>query len=203
MAETAQAPVYEHAAHLLRNRYGGQGRVVDVGCGFPWKAAHLLFPAAASVTCRDQSTMAALVAETFPMLHFEPIDLETPEPPREQYDVVVCADVIEHLINPDPALTFLKALCGPDGVMVLSTPEREMMNGRGCLTSPNPYHVREWTKDEFSSYLRDRGVTNLSHDLVPERQLTPWQRRLAPLLRPFGKTRVWRGCQLVVAQPAP
>lgn len=40
----------------------------------------------------------------------------------EQYDVIVMADVMEHIANPMPILEQLKALLAPNGTLVISTP---------------------------------------------------------------------------------
>lgn len=41
---------------------------------------------------------------------------------NEKYDVVVCADIIEHLIDPKFTLTLLKQLLNKNGIIVISVP---------------------------------------------------------------------------------
>ena len=70
------------------------------------------------------------------------------------YDLVICADVIEHLVDPDELLGFIER-CQPK-VIVLSTPDRNKMrpDTRGGPPS-NFCHVREWAWDEFFYYIGD------------------------------------------------
>jgi len=84
-------------------------------------------------------------------------------------DVVLSADVIEHVENPVPFLADLRALGGE--WLVLSTPAREHIAG-GSLTGPprNRCHAREWTMAEFAEFLTGAGVEIHEHTLIdPER----------------------------------
>ena len=87
-----------------------------------------------------------------------------------EQDVVICADVIEHLVDPDELIQFIKNL--KFTFLVLSTPDRSLMYKRwqrGYYGPPrNPAHVREWTRYEFLKYISrhfdilDHQVTNLA-----------------------------------------
>lgn len=64
--------------------------------------------------------------------------------------VVVCSDVIEHLVDPRALLRLIRMLLRHAPYAVLSTPEREVVRGvehRG--PSPNRAHVREWSLVEL------------------------------------------------------
>lgn len=67
-------------------------------------------------------------------------------------DLIICADVIEHLINPDELMEFfLKSNCKYFGI---STPERDIVRGKDDMGPPlNIHHVREWNYKEFNSYI--------------------------------------------------
>ena len=41
---------------------------------------------------------------------------------ENKYDVITCADVLEHLINPDRALIFLRKYLKPNGIFIISLP---------------------------------------------------------------------------------
>lgn len=70
-------------------------------------------------------------------------------------DIVICADVIEHLINPDKLMEFITKM-EPKHV-IISTPDRDLLVeilGRDNNGPPqNPYHIREWSKKELSEYI--------------------------------------------------
>lgn len=154
-----QPDVYAEAARLAREH--GLGRVIDVGCGDGRKLA-ALHPEFELVgidygenleACRARYDFGTWVSH----------DLETsdelPVPAAQlRGSVVVAADVIEHLVQPQRLLAQLRAAQRVAGVVVLSTPERELVRGRGHLGPPgNPAHVREWTLPEFARLLRDAG----------------------------------------------
>ncbi|MDG0793849.1 class I SAM-dependent methyltransferase [Cohnella ginsengisoli] len=69
--------------------------------------------------------------------------------------ILVCADVIEHLVQPVHFLCNLKEWMEHAAVCLLSTPERDIEQGadhRG--PPPNPSHVREWNLDELATLFR-------------------------------------------------
>ncbi len=67
--------------------------------------------------------------------------------------MVVCADVIEHLPNPDDLLDFISDINFK--ILVISTPERDAVAGRNDFGPPeNTAHYREWNAVEFKNYLR-------------------------------------------------
>jgi 2-polyprenyl-3-methyl-5-hydroxy-6-metoxy-1,4-benzoquinol methylase len=65
-------------------------------------------------------------------------------------DMIICADVIEHIKNPDSVLQYFEYL--KPKVIVISTPDRDLLlNYNG--PPKNPAHVREWSYKEFSEYI--------------------------------------------------
>lgn len=198
-AAVFQYDVYLRAAELLKGRPAGKRAVCDVGSGYPTKSAELLAPVADEVMVMDQHTLRERVAADFPGLQFRAVDLEAPDmpPPYGRFDVVVCADVIEHLLDPDRCLAFLKRITKSGGHIVISTPERDVIRGKDCMTSPKPEHVREWNMPELAAYLKSQRLTPAEHVLLPEQKLTSrldqWRRYL-----PGKKTRKYHGCQMVV-----
>lgn len=70
--------------------------------------------------------------------------------------VIVCSDVLEHLVDPRPTMLLITWLLsrGAAGA-VLSTPARDKRVGADDLGPPrNPSHVREWTCAEFQVFVR-------------------------------------------------
>jgi SAM-dependent methyltransferase len=55
-------------------------------------------------------------------LNFPEFDLCAPPAGHDQYDVVICEQVIEHVIDPWVAARNLRALCVPGGHVIVSTP---------------------------------------------------------------------------------
>ena len=80
------------------------------------------------------------------------IDAEHEIVPSHPIDLVIASDVIEHVLNPDELLTYVKKLC--PRYIVLSTPDRNLLRA-GTHDGPpkNPAHVREWSFVEFHAYI--------------------------------------------------
>ena len=92
---------------------------------------------------------------------------------REQHDIIVMAEVIEHLHTaPVRVLKFLRSLMKDDGTLIVQTPNAVSWNRRVKLilgrnpyeeireSVDNPGHFREYTEKELRSYCVDSGFTD-------------------------------------------
>ena len=85
------------------------------------------------------------------------------------YDMIVCSDVIEHIVDPDPLLDTIEQ--AKPKLIVFSTPDR-MLFDRGHDGPPdNICHVREWTFSEFGSYIGSR-FDVMNHFISNKKQAT-------------------------------
>lgn len=161
-----QFPVYKYAEGLIIRH--GCISVLDVGCGVGTKLA-MLNRSLPGVDFRgvDRKEAIDYCRRTYSFGSWQEIDLERPEDifRGSKFDLVICADVIEHLVNPDNLMHFLKKSAAIDGFIILSTPERDLLRGSGCNCSPNPCHVREWNADELKQYLAHHGFSVIDHFL--------------------------------------
>lgn len=81
------------------------------------------------------------------------------EPDVIRNSVVVCADVIEHLVDPTTLGRMLKFLMGYAPVGIISTHERDLVRGSDDVGPPgNPSHVREWNLSELEAFLSHSGL---------------------------------------------
>jgi hypothetical protein len=151
-----QPDVYAAAAHLARALECSH--VIDVGSG----AGAKLLPLAPEFKligvdygsnlerCRvehPQHTWLRWNAETEPF----------PAIPASvvRRAVVVCADVIEHLVDPAGLLAALAGLADDAAAVLISTPDRLRVRGAGDAGPPgNRAHVREWALSELCQLLR-------------------------------------------------
>ncbi len=209
-----QHHVYAWAAHLLRSSRRRPGaerdalataarRVLDVGCGPGVKLQRLIQPLAEDICGVDQPSAVTIARRTAPGLRFEPVDLDDPDAkPPGVFDIIICADVIEHLADPRPLLGYLRRACHERSFIVLSTPDRDRLRGRGCLASPMVEHVREWNAPEFRGFLADQGFDVLRSRLLPaddSPRLGGWWRETAFRCR-AASTSPWR-CHTVLCRP--
>jgi SAM-dependent methyltransferase len=152
-----QEPVYRYA----RRRMGESAHtVLDVGCGTGRKLVKHFARKTDRVIGMDQGSGIERARREFPEATWIEGDLETDEvwtrADALRPDLVICADVIEHLVDPVVLLDRLHDLAR--GRLVLSTPDRSRLEGALPLGPPlNTRHVREWTMDELQALVRSRG----------------------------------------------
>lgn len=157
---TWQPDVYRTAAAIAGAL--GAVRVIDVGCGRGAKLA-ALYPKL-EVVGIDYGPNIEHCRAAYPFGTWIEHDLEQsarPPLPDEQLGdaVIVCADVIEHLVNPTFLLETLAAWVPRSRAVLLSTPERELWAGVRHSGPPrNPCHVREWSMRELGQLLRATGM---------------------------------------------
>ncbi len=144
--EEWQKEVYELAAAVLE-KSGGRS-VIDIGCGSGFKLLkhfqHL------ETTGIEVEPTVSWLRNTYPdrnWLRFGSFD-----PATLEADLLICADVIEHLANPDDLMAFIGKI--RFRTLVLSTPERDAVAGKADFGPPeNTCHFREWNATEFRKYI--------------------------------------------------
>ena len=140
MPDDAQRNVYTYAASIADVR-----SIVDLGTGSGAKLIE--FFGAKKTLGLDVAEKIALAKQRFPDRQWE-----LPTHPIE-CDLLICADVIEHLADPLELIETINA--GRWRHCVISTPERDLARGVNDLGPPkNPRHVREWNTGEFVRFLR-------------------------------------------------
>lgn len=195
-----QHHVYARAARLARDH--ACRSLLDVGCGVGEKIRIHLAPIIPDITILDQPAALALATQRLPSA--TPIRCDLESPPRalgRAFDLILCADVLEHLLNPDGVMSLIRACSHPRTIVVLSTPERARERGRACMASNKPEHVREWARDEFARYVASRGFEILSHRLAPKDDAPAWPMRRAE--RAFRRAQADRSpmcCQFIIAR---
>lgn len=140
-----QKEVYEFAAD--EGRKIGAKTVFDIGCGSGFKLIKN-FETIHTVGFEVAETVAFL-KEKYPgrewrISSFDDRDIGS-------CDVMICADVIEHIPDPDALMNFMAAI--PAKLVVISTPDRMLVYGFDQSGPPlNPAHCREWTREELTAY---------------------------------------------------
>jgi SAM-dependent methyltransferase len=176
--------VYAWAARLVQMR--GLRSVLDIGCGPGVKLARLIAPLCTDVRGIDQDSAVAAARRLGSPGEYRVVDLENCRSarPDRTFDLIICADVIEHLLNPDPAMAMIARFCGPDSLVLLSTPDRARLRGRACMASPKPEHVREWSTSEFLRFIDSRSFALIEHRLLPGADEPAWSG--------WGREWLWR-----------
>jgi SAM-dependent methyltransferase len=126
-------------------------RVLDAGCGTGYGAALLAERPGATVTGIDVSEEAiagcqAAYGERAAFLVADVLELPFED---DSFDFIACFEVIEH-VDAERATDELRRVLAPGGHLAVSTPNREV------YPEGNPFHVREFLRDEFDELLAGR-----------------------------------------------
>ncbi|SCA63541.1 hypothetical protein SCG7109_AR_00110 [Chlamydiales bacterium SCGC AG-110-M15] len=191
--------VYQYAAELVRKHEFKS--VIDLGCGVPSKLAHFISPLCSDISIVDQATQEPFNKKHYPAFAFYPADLEKDNLEIDRrFDLVICSDVIEHLLDPSKLLLTIKRLMKSDGIAVISTPERDFERGEDCLSSPKPEHVREWNSLEFINFLEHSGFNVPKHFLFPKKKVPKLEWLLKSQFFPGVNNHRWSTCQTAICQ---
>jgi SAM-dependent methyltransferase len=149
---------YEHwHRYLFAARLVAGKAVLDVACGEGY-GSRLLAETAASVVGVDVDPAAVRdAAASYPAWNLTflcgPAEL-IPVEGEHVFDVIVSFETLEHLTADGQArfAAEIKRLLKPDGLLLISTPNRPVYTDRSG--HHNPYHLHEFDRQEFVDYLR-------------------------------------------------
>ncbi len=137
---------YTFASRLARGK-----RVLDAGCGAGYGSAELARTALAVVGA-DLAPEAVDFARAHyqaPNLSFEQASCASLPYDSSSFDLVVAFEVIEHLEDWRAFLLEAARVLSPNGQLVVSTPNKLYYTESRGPHGANPFHVHEFTFDEF------------------------------------------------------
>lgn len=148
--------VYALAGYL--GRKFGCTYILDIRCGHGHKLAKL--HSAFNVVDVDFGSNINYCVNNYPFGKWLSLNLE--EPHRNllgqeilEKTLIVCSDVIEHLVDPTGLLLTLSDCLKHAPVAILTTPERDPFRGLADISPPaNPAQVHEWNQAELSQLLK-------------------------------------------------
>ena len=144
----------EHwARYAFAEALVGSKRVLDAGCGVGYGAARLA-EVAAEVVALDQARdplTAGGKQYSHPRLRFVQGDCTRFPFADSSLDAVVAFEVIEHLDEWKALIEESRRVLVPAGQFIVSTPNR--LYYEEAREDPNPFHVHEFTHDEFREEL--------------------------------------------------
>lgn len=143
----------EHLARywLAADLAGGLG-VLDAGCGLGYGTEMIARAGASRVVGIDLAPEAIATASerVGAAAEFQVGDVGDPPFEKGAFDLVVCFEVLEHLEDPESAITALKGVLREGGLLVASSPNR------GVYPPGNPHHLHEFTVQELRDALTAR-----------------------------------------------
>lgn len=157
----------------------GLETVVDVGCGSGYKL--ITYLGQFHTTGVDLPQTVDFLIRKYPDRRWLEAAPNDRVPDSLHGDLVICADVIEHLVDPDQMMDSLNQI--DFRYLVLSTPDRGLLYQRfgsnrlgflrrGFWGPPsNPSHQREWKFAEFRRYV-DGYFEVIDHRISNRKQAT-------------------------------
>jgi SAM-dependent methyltransferase len=151
--------------HLARYRFAKRfaakldesARILDAGCGTGYGTAQLA--GGASVTGTDVAAEAVGYAHSRyggERVHFIQSTCETLPFSEAAFDLVTAFEVIEHLDRWQDLLSEAQRVLKPNGVFLVSTPNRDYYEQSRGEAGPNPFHRHEFDYAEFQQALSAR-----------------------------------------------
>lgn len=207
---TPKAPTYyaSDRSDFLTWVGGEFGRVLDVGCGAGANASWYREHGAREIVGIEIDTASATAAENV-LDRVICGSVETAIHELEgQFDLIICADVLEHLVDPWTIIRELRDVAGAETVLAISMPNIRFLPalaqigfGRGFAYEDHGIfdstHLRFFTRRDMDHALRQGGW-------VPERWGAPRFARLGSCRRLVqratrGRSDEWLAGQLYVA----
>lgn len=147
----AHLSLYEFAVPFVQSAV-----VLDAGSGTGYGAAHLADHGARFVYGIDASNKAVAFSHHHfprPNLSFHTMSLEKIYGFREQqFDVVFCSNVLEHISDAPAFLRMIWRLLKPDGTFIVAVPPI-INDAIRAQDLANPYHVNIWSPRQWSHVL--------------------------------------------------
>ena len=154
--------------------------VLEIGCGSGELGRRALEEGYASTyTGVELSTNAAEIARQFlTSVHCGDIEKLNIDLSGDGFDLVICSEVLEHLVDPWKIVSDLFRRIKPGGLIAASSPNiahfaiiRELLKGRFEYSMSGPMdltHLRWFTPDGFKGMFADAGF-----DIITSEPLTP------------------------------
>ena len=179
---------YEFAVNYVKNK-----NTLDIACGTGFGSKILKNNGAKEVIGIDLSEDAVNFAKEKYIsdgIQFYVGDIINIELPDKYFDAIVSFETIEHVSNQIEALCELKRVLKPNGLLIISSPNRRLTSPGKSLRDPpnNAFHKLEYTFKEFihllSSYFTvceiygQRPISKIFLLPVVERILRHYYKRL-------------------------
>lgn len=164
-----QIQVYKYAQRIIKKEK--MASVLDIGCGYGHKLCKYIMPFCDDIVGIDTEHAITFCSNNYSFGEWHVDDIENPKIElNRKFDLIICSDVIEHLVNPNCLIRYIKKFCNIDTQIIISTPDRDKINGQSKAGPPvNHHHVREWNMTEFNSYIKSNKIMILKHFLLADK----------------------------------
>jgi len=174
-------------AHLDRYRFvlqfiTGKELIIDAACGSGY-GSELLAAHAKNVIgleINDHALTYARKNHQKTNIEFQKSNLnQSIKLPDNCAYIIVSFETLEHLVNQDIMLAEFKRILKPNGLCIISTPDKDLISGG--LQSDNPFHAKELTKKEFIALMKRHFVLESLYGQMQTTALPLWKQRIKSL----------------------
>jgi SAM-dependent methyltransferase len=142
---------YQDEVYAATKRFADSNnfsKILDIGCGSGFKL--MKYYDGFDFLGLELEPNLDFLVKKYPGRHWQLCDFTSP--PHGPFDLALCIDVIEHLVDPDELMRFLSKIEWK--YLFLSTPDRDRLSVENRIGPPaNKYHMREWSRKEFVQYV--------------------------------------------------
>lgn len=150
-------PMARHSRRIMKDMSKDLSpkTILDVGCGegSMLKALMDVHPGAAGTGLEVSPQAVALAERVVPTGDFKTCDVST-NTLDQTFDLVVSADVVEHIEDDATAIQNMAAMTAPGGRLIISTLQGRMRNFERQVG-----HVRNYTAGELEEKMKAAGLT--------------------------------------------
>jgi SAM-dependent methyltransferase len=144
----------EHVArYALATRLAVGRRVLDLGCGTGYGTADLARVASSALGVDLAAEAIDYAGRHFPSARFLQCSASAVPFPSGSFDLVTAFEVIEHLQDWRSLLAEAQRVLEPDGLLIVSTPNKRYYAEARAKSGPNPFHEHEFEFAEFRTAL--------------------------------------------------
>lgn len=153
------ASTVEHLhRYSIAQEFSADKKVLDIACGEGY-GTNLISKRAELVIGVDNNITTIKKAEIKyknKKCHFIHGDIEALPFEVNYFDLIVCFETIEHVQNPNFAISEIERVLKPDGILLISSPNK--LNYSDKTNYKNKYHIKEFYEDEFIRLIKSSFV---------------------------------------------
>lgn len=153
MSQHAPTPIHTRRLMIREAAKIPFASVLDVGCGMGVLIGQVSrrFGRRRYAGADIAATALSRGRRRFPDIAFYELDVQKEALP-EQFDLVLCSEVIEHLEQPEAAMENLRRMCS--GYLIMTTP-----TGRRLPTDLAFHHLRHFTPQQLTTLVEGAGFS--------------------------------------------
>lgn len=118
---------------LLKNQedVGGKKKLLDVGCASGWLVSQISsrYP---DLECFGVDVYKRAIEygkKTYPQISFSHADAHRLPFEKNYFDVVICTEVLEHVVDPQKIMKEIKRVVKPSGIVIISMDSGNLLFG--------------------------------------------------------------------------